>query len=216
MKGLLKNNFYAVRSSATIFSIFMLIVGTIVIVIDSQQFLLIYLLLGMIGFSMSAIAGIGRDYTSKWAKYKLTTPVKRGSIVKSYFIHLLIWLFVGMIFAGLVMCLTWLLHGCPFDRNIDAVMIFAVGISISLLTGAIFFPLFYLGGEERSGVFLVVSLLCAVGIVIGITAIINTALGPNMSSGQILLWTAIMLVCSFMGFAASYPATTTIFKRKEY
>ena len=107
---------------------------------------------------------------------------------------------------------TWL----PFDRNIDAVMIFAVGISISLLTGAIFFPLFYLGGEERSGVFLVVSLLCAVGIVIGITAIINTAFGPNMSSGQILLWTAIMLVCSFMGFAASYPATTTIFKRKEY
>lgn len=51
---------------------------------------------------------------------------------------------------------------------------------------------------------------------IGITAIINTAFGPNMSSGQILLWTAIMLVCSFMGFAASYPATTTIFKRKEY
>ena len=176
MKGLLKNNFYAVRSSATIFSIFMLIVGTIVIVIDSQQFLLIYLLLGMIGFSMSAIAGIGRDYTSKWAKYKLTTPVKRGAIVKSYFIHLLIWLFVGMIFAGLVMCLTWLLHGCPFDRNIDAVMIFAVGISISLLTGAIFFPLFYLGGEERSGVFLVVSLLCAVGIVIGITAILLLAL----------------------------------------
>ncbi len=63
MKGLLKNNFYAVRFSATIFSIFMLIVGTIVIVIDSQQFLLIYLLLGMIGFSMSAIVGIGRDYT---------------------------------------------------------------------------------------------------------------------------------------------------------
>ena len=216
MKGLLKNNFYAVRSSAAIFSMFMLIAGTIVTVIDRQQFLLMYLLLGMIGFSMSAIAGIGRDDTSKWAKYKLTTPVKRGTIVKSYYIHLLIWLFVGMIFAGLVMGLTWLLHGCPFDRNLDAVLIFAVGMSISLLAGAIFFPLFYFGGAERSGVFLVVSLLCAVGIVMGITAIINTAFGPNMSSVQILLWTVIMLVGSVVVLAASYPVTTMIFKRKEY
>ena len=39
-----------------------------------------------------------------------------------------------------------------------------LGISMSLFTGAVFFPLFYLGGEERSESFLVISLLCAFAI----------------------------------------------------
>ena len=148
MKGLLKNNFYAVRSSAKTFSIFMLLLGAFVTVVVSQQLLLFYMLLGIIGFSINAIASIGKDYVSKVGKYKLTAPVKRADIVKSYFINQLIWLFVGMIFAGIGLGLSWLLHGCPFDQNMDALMVFFVGVSISLFAGAIFFPLFYLCGEE--------------------------------------------------------------------
>ena len=141
MKGLLKNNFYAVRSSAKTFSIFMLLLGAFVTVVVSQQLLLFYMLLGIIGFSINAIASMGKDYVSKWGKYKLTAPVKRADIVKSYFINQLIWLIVGMIFAGIGLGLSWLLHGCPFDRSIDAFMVFFTGISISLFAGAIFFPL---------------------------------------------------------------------------
>ena len=99
MKGLLKNNFYAVRSSAKTFSIFMLLLGAFVTVVVSQQLLLFYMLLGIIGFSINAIASMGKDYVSKWGKYKLTAPVKRADIVKSYFINQLIWLIVGMIFS---------------------------------------------------------------------------------------------------------------------
>ena len=50
MKGLLKNNFYAVRSSAKVFSAFMFLLGVFVIVVVSQQLLLFYMLLGMIAF----------------------------------------------------------------------------------------------------------------------------------------------------------------------
>ena len=119
------------------------------------------MLLGIIGFSMNAIASMGKEYISKWGKYKLTTPVKRADIIKSYFINQIIWLIVGIIFAG-----------------------------------AIFFPLFYLGGEERTGVFLAINLLCAVGITMGIATI--------------------LLVCSSSAFALSYPLTVAIFRKKEY
>lgn len=149
MKGLLKNNFYAVWSSAKIFAIFMLLLGAFVTLVVSQQLLLFYMLLGITGFSINAVAGMGKDYISKWGKYKLTSPVKRADIVKSYFINELIWLLVGVVFAGIGMGLSWLLHGCPFDRSIDALMMFAMGIGISLFAAAIFFPLFYLGGEKR-------------------------------------------------------------------
>lgn len=216
MKGLLKNNFYAVWSSAKIFAIFMLLLGAFVTLVVSQQLLLFYMLLGITGFSINAIAGMGKDYISKWGKYKLTSPVKRADIVKSYFINELIWLLVGVVFAGIGMGLSWLLHGCPFDRSIDALMMFAAGIGISLFAAAIFFPLFYLGGEERNGAFLVISLLCAVGIVMGIITMINLMFGAGMSNWQIILGTLLMLACALSAFAFSYPVTVTVFKRKEY
>lgn len=216
MKGLLKNNFYAVRSSAKVFSIFMILSGAFVIVVVSQPLLLFYMLSGMIGFSMNAIAGMGKEYISKWGKYKLTTPVKRADIVKSYFINQLIWLIVGIIFAGIGMGLSWLLHGCPFGQSIDALMMFSTGISISLFTGAIYFPLFYLGGEERTGVFLAISLLCAAGITMGITTFANIVVVSDMAVWKILSKAAILLACSLLAFALSYPLTVAVFRRKEY
>ena len=51
-------------------------------------------------FSINATVGIGKDYVSRRGKYKLTLPVKRAKIVKSYYIHQLIWLFVGAMFTG--------------------------------------------------------------------------------------------------------------------
>ncbi len=216
MKGLLINNFYAIRSSAKVFSAFMLVLGAFVTVVVSQQLLLFYMLLGIIGFSINAIANMGKDYISKWGKCKLTSPVKRADIVKSCFISQLIWLLAGMVFSGIVMSASWLLHGCPFDRSIDALLVFSTGISISLFAGAIFFPLFYWGGEERNGAFLVISLLFAIGIVMGIASGVNFVFGPNMTTWQIILGAVIVFICSLLTFVLSYFLTVTVFKRKEY
>ena len=122
----------------------------------------------------------------------------------------------GIIFAGIGMGLSWLLHGCPFGQSIDALLMFSTGISISLFAGAIFFPLFYLGGEERTGVFLVISLLCAIGITMAISTFINIALISEMTIWKIILKAAVMLACSLLALALSYPLTVAIFRRKEY
>ena len=82
---------------------------------------------------------------------------------------LLLWLIVGMVFAGIGVALSIMLHGFPFDKDTDVFMLFVIGVGISLFMGAIFFPLFYVGGEERNEVFLVISLLCGIGFVIGLT-----------------------------------------------
>lgn len=216
MKGLLINNYYAVRSSAKAFSIFMLLLGAFVTIIVSQSLLLFYMLLSIIGFFINAISSIGKDYISKWGKYKLTTPVKRSDIVKSHFLSQVVWLLVGMIFAGIAMGVFWFLHGCPFDRSIDILIMFSTGISISLFAGAIFFPLFYVTGEEKNGAFLAISLLCAIGIVVGITTIINIVFGPEMTTWQITFGVIIMFACSLLSFVLSYPLTVAIFKRREY
>ncbi|MDE5865710.1 MAG: ABC-2 transporter permease [Lachnospiraceae bacterium] len=214
MKGLLKNNFFTVCTSAKTFSIFMLMLGIFVVSVISQPLLIGYVLLGMVGFSINAATSIKKEFASKWGKYKLTLPVKRTDIVKSYFISQLLWLFIGALFAGLIISLSWRLHGCPFDNSIDTISLFALGISISLFTGSFFFPLFYLGGEDRSDAFLIISLLCGVGIALVIVSTINYYLDPGRTT--ILLGAAVLIICSLLMFALSYLLTVNIFNRKEY
>lgn len=103
--------------------------------------------------------------------------------------------------------LSCLFHGCPSDQFAGILCLFALGISISLFMGAMFIPLFYLGGEEKSIVFLVITLLCGIGI---------ASLLFNMTNGAPLFGAAILLICSVVFFVLSYPLTLFIFHRKEY
>ena len=214
MKGLLKNNFFTVYINAKIFSVFMLLLGIFVIAVPSQSFQICFVMIGIVGFSVNAIVVVKNEFVSKWGKYKLTLPVKRADIVKSYFINQIIWLLAGTLFVGIGVGLSWLLHGCAFDQSIDALTMFALGVSISLFMGAIFFPLFYLGGAERSDAFLIIALLCAFGIDLVIVTVTNELLEPGITT--ILLGVAALLGCSLLAFFISYPLTVSIFKRKEY
>ncbi len=214
MKGLMKNNFFAVYANAKAFFIFMCILGIFVVAVISQPLLIGYALLSMVGFSVNAITGIKREYVSKWGKYKLTLPVQRTAIIKSYFISQLLWLLVGTLYAGIVISLSWALHGCPFDKSIDIVSIFALGICVSNFTSALFFPLFYLGGEEKSDVFLIISLLCGIGAAMGIISVLNFYLPPGITT--ILVGAAVLLLCSLLVFALSYPLTVGIYRKRDY
>lgn len=214
MKGLLRNNLYATLSNAKVFSGFMILVGIFVVAVISQPLQIGYAMIGIIGFSVNAIIIAKKDVISKWGKYKLTLPVKRTDIIKSLFLNQIMWLLVGTFFVGIEMCLSWLFHGWPFDQTIDALTIFTMGVSVSLFMGAIFFPIFYVGGEEKGEVFLVISLLCAFGIDYAIVSVLNNLLEPGITA--IVFGAVILIVCSLLAFALSYLLTARIFKKKEY
>lgn len=218
MRGLLRNNFYVTLAGAKAFAAVAVLLGVFVVAMDNAVPSLIigYMLLVMIGFSLNSIAGIRKESATKWEKYKLTTPVKRTNIVKSFFASVLLWLFVGIAFAAAAVALSVALHGYPFDRNTDVFMLFVVGIGISLFMGAIFFPLYFLGGEECSEVILVVSLLGGIGIVMGLSTLVNKIYPGNMTTRQIILSGIFVTVCGVVAFAVSCPLTVGVFKKKEY
>lgn len=214
MKGLLKNNLYATLASAKAFSVFMLLWGIFSVAVISQSLQIGFVMVGIVGFSLNAIIIVKNESASKWGKYKLTLPVKRADIVRSLFANQIVWMLVGTFFAGIELSLSSFLHGSPFDQRIDILSMFALGISISLFMGAIFFPLFYLGGEERCEVFMVISLLCAGVIDFAIVSALNDLLEPGIFT--ILTGAAVLIVCSAAAFAVSGFLTIGIFKRKEY
>lgn len=218
MKGLLKNNFYATLSNAKVFAAIMLLLGIFVVAMDNKipSLIIGYMLLAMIGFSLNSIASLRKESATKWSKYKLATPVKRSAIVQSYFLSLLLWLIVGMVFAGIGVALSIMLHGFPFDKDTDVFMLFVIGVGISLFMGAIFFPLFYVGGEERNEVFLVISLLCGIGFVMGLTTLINTLFPAPMTTMQIILGGVIIFACALLVFVISCPVTAYVYHKREY
>lgn len=218
MRGLLRNNFYGTLAGAKAFAGIAVLLGVFVVAMDNAipTLIISYALLVMIGFSLNSIASIRKDSATKWAKYKLTAPVKRADVVKSFFVSQLLWLAVGTGFAATAVALSVALHGFPFDRSTDVFMLFVVGIGISLFMGAFFVPLYFLSGEERSEVILVVSLLGGVGMLMGLTALINKRYPGTMTSRQIVFSGIFMIACGAAAFALSCPVAAGVFRRKEY
>ena len=140
----------------------------------------------------------------------------RMDIVKSFFVSQLLWLAVGITFAGMGVALSVALHGYPFDKDTDIFMLFVTGIAVSLFVGAVFFPMYFLGGEERSTVIMIVSLLGGIGIFMGLTTLVNKVYPDNMTARQIVMSGIFMVACSAAAFAVSCPLTVWVFKKKEY
>ena len=203
MKGLFRNNFFAVWINAKVFLIFMLLFAIVVTIIPVQTLQMYFIMIGIVGFSVIAATAIGNEFSLKWGKYKLTLPVKRTDIVRSLFLNQIFWIIVGTLFTGIASGLSYMIHGFSFDQFSGIFSLFILAVSISFFMGAIFIPMIYLTGEDKIVVFLIISLFCAVGIA---AMLFNIPLFGN----------AIIITCALMLFAVSYPLTISIFKRKEF
>ncbi len=215
MKGLLRNNFLAASSNAIVFAGFLLLWGISAVAFPNRAMLIGFGLSGMVGFSANGIFSLQRESAARWAKYKLTLPVKRTDVIKSHYVSQLAWLLVGALFSAAVIGLCWLFHGCPFNLYTDVLLLFGLGISMSLFLCAIFFPLFFWGGEDRGEAFLVIALLCAIALDAGLVALLNLFLTePGMVTA--LIGTGALTACSMLAFVLSYPLTAYLYSRKEY
>lgn len=203
MKGLFRNNFFAVWINAKVFLIFMLLFAIVVTIIPAQTLQMYFIMIGIVGFSVIAATAIGNEFSLKWGKYKLTLPVKRTDIVRSLFLNQIFWTIVGTLFTGIVTGLSYMIQGFSFDQFSGIFSLFILAVSISFFMGAIFIPMIYLTGEDKIVVFLIISLFCAVGIS---AMLFNIPLFGNV----------IIITCALLLFAVSYPLTVSIFKRKEF
>lgn len=207
MKGLFKSNFLAVWTNAKIFLLFMFAMGIAVIIIPDQTWQMYFIIIGIVGLAVNAATVIGNEFSSKWGKYKLTLPVKRIDIVKSLYINQLLWIMIGLLFVGIIIALSYLLHGITFEQFEGISGVLVLGISISLTMGAIFIPMVYLAGEDKTIVFLIISLICALGI---------ATLLFNILFNRPLFGPFMLIGCSILLFIVSFPLTVGIFKKKEY
>ena len=165
------------------------------------------------------ISCLRKESSSKWSKYKLTLPVKRKEIVKGQYIsHFLISL-AGMLTVALFILLTVLIHGNQYFYYgfRDAVTLILLGGILSILIGAIAYPLYYLWGAERTEIILVLSVVLSIAVIMGLSIFVNFFTGSGDVSDTVyyISLSAIMAITVLI-FLLSYFLTCQIFKYKEY
>lgn len=216
MKGLLWYHYYSALASAKWFAAVLLVLGITAVILGRDFALILFSLLCIVGFSVNSLASLRKESASKWGRYQITAPVQRRNIVKGHYLSQLLWTLAGVLVSGACVGLSLLFHGFFFDAGKDIAAIFCTGLSISLLMGGIFYPLFYLGGEERNEVVLGLSLLGSIAIYVGLVYLINLAFSFQMSLWQIWLSMAILLFIAALVFLFSYLAAVRIFQKKEF
>lgn len=217
MKGLIKNNFYAAEFSAKWLFVILIITQLFVIVTGKSSLFIVWSMFCNAGFALNAIACYRKENASKWNTYKLTMPVTRKQIVQSKFISHLLWMLLSVVMVAVCTGLLLLFHESVFEVYTDIILVFAMGICISFLLGAFFYPMHYLGGDEHNELNLGISIIGAVGVFSALVYLINLFFGfEKIVTWQMLLSTLKLLLISALLFATSYFASVLIFKKKEY
>lgn len=218
MNGLLRNNFYSSIDNARIALGFLAALGLVLVVSGSAMLLSVLTLAVAPILALLAVASLRKESFSKWSRYKLTLPVRRCDIVKSYYFSHLFWCLGGTLVAAVFLMLTLLVHGDHYFYYgfRDAFTLVLGGCILAVLIGVIAYPLYIVLGHARTEVVLLVSCAGAIGIVLGLSLLINIFTGSNDINngtyyGSLAVISFVTVILCFM----SYCLTVRWFAHKE-
>ena len=219
MTGLLKNNFYGALESGVIFLAFFLVAGLGVLISGDAVLLNILILVPPTSFAISPASSFRKEASTKWNKYELTAPVRRKDIVKSRYINHVLWVLIGIatsaVFAGLMLSV----HGNRYFHYglRDILLLSCASLGTSLFMGAIFYPVTYLLGADKSEAAIIIGLLGAVGLTAGTLWLMNAANGfQAVSDPGFYLCLSVFTAIAIVFFLLSYFLSVFIYRGKEY
>mgnify|MGYP002242746049 CR=1 FL=1 len=176
MKGLLKNNFIGVIENLKLLFPLAIIFGIIVSITGNASLLSIYSLSITPILLLLVVLCMRKETLSKWDKYKISLPVRRNDIVKSYYTIHLCWCIGGMAIVTFFMFLTVIIHGNQY---------FLLWLS---RCGYTYFRRWYLGDfywfhffillyyflvVEKIEITAIISLVVSVAVIVGISLLIK-------------------------------------------
>jgi ABC-type transport system involved in multi-copper enzyme maturation permease subunit len=218
MKGLIKNNLYSTLGNIKVFLLIDIVLILFLLATGNETLLYAVSLSTTPFLALLATTCLVKEETSKWHKHKLSFPVTRRTIINSQFIHHLFWIMAGVIIVITAIVLTILIHGnLYFCYNFrDAIAVVVSGFIVALLIGAFVYPMLYLLGTDRAVVILALGVIVSVGVVFGISRVINSFVESPMTDVQFYMYLSIETIVALIIYALSYFLTTIIFSKKEY
>ncbi|CEP80525.1 ABC-2 transporter permease [Paraclostridium sordellii] len=218
MKGLIRNNFYSVRSALKWTIAFCIVVNFAVIIgagkITINNTILTILIVGqIINFTGLAGTALEKDNTSKWSKYERTLPVKIRDITRARYMSFIIFSAIGISFATLTVVLLSVFSAQPM--NMERVGYgYSFGITYSLLVPALLYPLVLKFGADKVNTILLTSTLITVFLFNSSSAILKPYF-ININNANMIYRIGWITISAIM-FMSSYFISISIYKRKEF
>lgn len=218
MKGLLKNNFIGVIENLKLLFPLAIIFGIIVSITGNASLLSIYSLSITPILLLLVVLCMRKETLSKWDKYKISLPVRRNDIVKSYYTIHLCWCIGGMAIVTFFMFLTVIIHGNQYFSYgfRDAVTLILGGGILAIFIGSFFYPLYYFFGVEKIEITAIISLVVSVAVIVGISLLINTFIAGNVSDTTYYISLIVIAIITSISYVCSYLLSAFIFSSKEF
>ncbi|MEG2896341.1 MAG: ABC-2 transporter permease [Niameybacter sp.] len=162
MKGLVLNNFYAMQNNIKISFVISLLLAIVSVGLKEPKLISmviaaqIFVIMGNIATTMHV------DEASKWNKMEITLPVKRRDIVTAKYVSFMLLVLLGISFS-----LPTLLILEISGSEMNAVMLldgYSFGLSITINTIAILYPLILKFGAKESETMLMLAVGAAIGV----------------------------------------------------
>lgn len=211
MKGLIRNNLYSMGSSILIAFVIAVFLAIVPLGGINRALLPMIISIQIFVFVVNISTSLRADEIAKWSKFELTLPIKRSDIVLAKYVSIIILLLIGITIAMITMALTRY-YG---DAN-HAVLIygFEYGVTLSILSTSIMYPLSLKLGVEKSELIFIISAFATIGIMFLIAAVLSTWTG-GMNMRHPLVG-AVSVIVAIVAFVLSYFVSVIVHNGKEF
>lgn len=212
MKGLIRNNLYSMENSILLAFVISAFLAIVPFGGSSSALLPMIISIQIFVFVVNIGTALRADETAKWSKFELTMPIKRSTIVLAKYASIIILLCLG-IMMGIATVVLSSHYGHTMDRS-ALVYGFEYGLTLSLFSTSMMYPLSLKLGVEKSEVIFIISAFVTIGVRLIIAAALSEwTNGMNMRHplvGTVAILAALVL------FPLSYLVSVIIHKSKEF
>jgi len=211
-KGLLMYAFYSVRRNISIALLLVLTLGAALLITGNVTVYTFFVFVAILAFPYLIIVSMGAKNALKWEKYRISMPIKRGNLVASFYLSVLIATIVGLLVCGVILGISMLLHDDLLHHVIKTAFVqlsYSFGV-VFLMTGLLLPIASTKFGEGRGEAFFTVCFFIAVAVML----LISWAGGrAELSPLAISLAQAVTAVVAFV---VSYPITNRIYEKMDF
>ena len=212
MKGLIRNNFYAMESNLTISFILAAALAFTPLFIKNATIYPMIISIQVFLFVANTGASLRADEASKWNKFELTLPIKRSAMIGAKYVTFVIWMLFGFL-MGVCTTVCIYLSGQRLDFS-TILWGYEYGVALSMISIALMYPIILKIGAENNELVLILSAFAAIGSMCLVALALSSVTGGMNLRHPMVGLASIAL--SMALFALSFLASLHVHRNKEF
>lgn len=212
MRGLIRNNLYAMESNIILAFILSAFLAVSSLLIKSSALIPYIIAIQVFLFVVNIGTSLRADEMSKWSKYEITLPVSRSNLVLAKYISVVILLLLGTLMGTITVVFS---HISGYSMTLPTLLRgFEVGLTLSFFSIAVMYPLVLKLGIEKNELLLILSTFGAIGM-----QLLTAACLSKWTGGMNMRHPLVEAVATFIAvitFFVSYFVSVKIHKSKEF